>query len=236
MLKNTQYIAGAQEAVMRAFAPTGPCGSGCRVFPGPLSPSSNEVVSPCLTDITLRLSSSSPEILVYKRKSVSYSYSVMKLIDTMATTYNRLTSRDPSSFWISGQWMTERGGGSDVEGLLLMPSWKMVTGIVSMAISGSVQPVTATDADMTFTLADVQEESGQVTDVSTEGISLFYIKARDTHGSINNIRIKRLKNKLGTRQLPTAQLLLDGTMAQLIGEKGHGNITYITNAPYNPLV
>ena len=46
-----------------------------------------------------------------------------------------------------------------------MSSWKMVTGIVSMAISGSVQPVTATDADMAFTLAHVQEESGKVTDV-----------------------------------------------------------------------
>uniref|UniRef100_A0A1X7TMC2 Uncharacterized protein n=1 Tax=Amphimedon queenslandica TaxID=400682 RepID=A0A1X7TMC2_AMPQE len=39
---------------------------------------------------------------------------VMKLKDTMATTYNRLTSRDPSSFWTSGKWMTERVGGSDV--------------------------------------------------------------------------------------------------------------------------
>ena len=38
----------------------------------------------------------------------------MKLKDTMADTYSRLTSRDPSSFWTSGQWMTEKGGGSDV--------------------------------------------------------------------------------------------------------------------------
>uniref|UniRef100_A0A1X7T5J0 Dynein heavy chain AAA lid domain-containing protein n=1 Tax=Amphimedon queenslandica TaxID=400682 RepID=A0A1X7T5J0_AMPQE len=91
---------------------------------------------------------------------------VMKLKDTMATTYNRLTSRDPSSFWTSGQWMREREAVDLMllEGLLLMPSWKMVTGIVSMAISCSVQPVTATDADMALALADVQEESGQVTD------------------------------------------------------------------------
>ena len=25
-----------------------------------------------------------------------------------------LTSRSPENFWTSGQWMTERGGGSDV--------------------------------------------------------------------------------------------------------------------------
>lgn len=28
--------------------------------------------------------------------------------------YNHLTSRDPAKFWTSGQWMTEKPGGSDV--------------------------------------------------------------------------------------------------------------------------
>lgn len=28
--------------------------------------------------------------------------------------FSRLTSRDPDVFWTSGQWMTERKGGSDV--------------------------------------------------------------------------------------------------------------------------
>ena len=28
--------------------------------------------------------------------------------------YDRLTSKDPKSFWTSGQWMTEKKGGSDV--------------------------------------------------------------------------------------------------------------------------
>lgn len=28
--------------------------------------------------------------------------------------FGRLTSRDPDRFWTSGQWMTERRGGSDV--------------------------------------------------------------------------------------------------------------------------
>lgn len=31
-----------------------------------------------------------------------------------------------------------------------------------------------------------------------------------------------MKNKLGTRQLPTAELLLDGTEARLVGEEGRG--------------
>ena len=28
--------------------------------------------------------------------------------------YDHLTSRDPKMFWTSGQWMTEKAGGSDV--------------------------------------------------------------------------------------------------------------------------
>ena len=28
--------------------------------------------------------------------------------------YHRLTTRDPQQFWTSGQWMTEKKGGSDV--------------------------------------------------------------------------------------------------------------------------
>ena len=32
--------------------------------------------------------------------------------------YGHLTSRDPTEFWTSGQWMTERKGGSDVGNLL----------------------------------------------------------------------------------------------------------------------
>lgn len=33
--------------------------------------------------------------------------------------FPRLTSRDPQKFWTSGQWMTERRGGSDVGVYLL---------------------------------------------------------------------------------------------------------------------
>ena len=32
----------------------------------------------------------------------------------------------------------------------------------------------------------------------------------------------KLKNKLGTRQLPTAELLLDGTEAMMVGKEGKG--------------
>ena len=42
---------------------------------------------------------------------------------------------------------------------------------------------------------------------------MFYLEVRQEDGSLNNIELVTLKNKLGTRQLPTAELLLHGSVA-----------------------
>ena len=48
----------------------------------------------------------------------------------------------------------------------------------------------------------------------SEKLSMFFAKVKnDNDGSLNGIEIQKLKNKLGTRQLPTAELLLDGMVA-----------------------
>jgi len=44
-------------------------------------------------------------------------------------------------------------------------------------------------------------------------LALFYLELRDADGAINGIRIHRLKDKLGTRMLPTAELELEGALA-----------------------
>jgi len=52
--------------------------------------------------------------------------------------------------------------------------------------------------------------------IGTRGVAIFFVpRMRD--GSLNQIRIKRLKNKLGTRELPTAEIDLEGTLAYPIG-------------------
>jgi len=45
---------------------------------------------------------------------------------------------------------------------------------------------------------------------------MFYLQVRDDDGKLNNIEVQRLKDKLGTRPVPTAELLLDGTKALLV--------------------
>ena len=45
---------------------------------------------------------------------------------------------------------------------------------------------------------------------------MFYLETKQTDGKLNGIEIHKLKDKLGTRQLPTAELLLDGAVAHLV--------------------
>jgi alkylation response protein AidB-like acyl-CoA dehydrogenase len=159
--------------------------------------------------------------------------------------YKRLTSRVSEVAWTSGQWMTERTGGSDVSGTetvakrltneelsaevnqgreydsvdMLLGPWK---------IEGFKWFSSATDSEMAILLART----------SKGGLSAFYAPmrrkvARPTgtiHDLIekapltelNGIRIQRLKNKLGTKSLPTAELELKRTRAWLVGTEGQG--------------
>lgn len=147
----------------------------------------------------------------------------------------RLLSRDPEVAWTSGQWMTERPGGSDVrntetrarrvseeerkqqedmvasDGNMLGP-WR---------IDGFKWFSSATDADCTVLLA----KTG-----SNDNVSAFFAPTRirsahdhsSEHTVYNGIQIQRLKSKLGTKSLPTAELVLHGMRAHLIGEEGRG--------------
>lgn len=163
-----------------------------------------------------------------------------------AEAYRRLTSRDPTIAWTSGQWMTERTGGSDVSGTETVATRPSISEAAEEAgASGDVDAVgmplglwridgfkwfsSATDSDMAVLLARTAKG----------GLSAFYVPMRRRVGDttsasnivneeypprteLNGIRIQRLKNKLGTKSLPTAELELKGTRGWLIGTEGQG--------------
>lgn len=134
--------------------------------------------------------------------------------------YSRLTTRQPELFWTSGQWMTERQGGSDVANGTETVAVPQTDG--SYKLHGFKWFTSATDADMTLTLARVQDRTGATTPGS-KGLSLFYAEvSRDEDGRLRGIEVQRLKDKLGTRQMPTAELLLDGLPAHRLSEEGRG--------------
>ncbi|MDE1893633.1 MAG: acyl-CoA dehydrogenase family protein [Xanthomonadaceae bacterium] len=139
-------------------------------------------------------------------------------------------SRDASTFWLSGQWMTETIGGSDV---------------------GPTETVARRDADgqwrlygrKWFSSAVVGEAALALARPEGAGsgaaaLALFYVETMDGARRKPELLIDRLKDKLGTQELPTAEIHLDGLPAWPLGELAHGvrqvapmlNITRTWNA------
>src|SRR5262245_6484647 len=124
-----------------------------------------------------------------------------------------LTSRDPRQFWTSGQWMTEATGGSDVG----------LTGTVARQENGRWRLhgrkwfTSAIASQMALTLARPEGNPP-----GGKGLALFYVETRDVQGRLNGIQVDRLKDKLGTRKVPTAELTLDGAAAELVDDTADG--------------
>jgi acyl-CoA dehydrogenase len=123
-------------------------------------------------------------------------------------------SRDASTFWLSGQWMTETPGGSDV---------------------GRTETVARQDGDGQWRLYGRKWFSSAVVGEAalalarpegaghgTSALALFYVETKDEQGAWRGITIDRLKKKLGTHELPTAEIHLDGLPATPVGPLDHG--------------
>ena len=149
--------------------------------------------------------------------------------EAMGSAYERLISRDADLAWTTGQWMTERQGGSDVSQTETLARYAPELSEAEAQSSGSDgTPLgpwlcsgfkwfsSATDSQMMMFLAR-----------TSSGISTFMAPMRRTipgtnETELNGIQIQRLKNKLGTRALPTAELVLKDVRAYLVGTEGQG--------------
>jgi len=152
-----------------------------------------------------------------------------------------LISRNPEDFWTAGQWMTELTGGSDV-GLSQTVAVRCSSPTVREGVGDQVQTplnqeletrdsslithdsslelwrlygnkwfASAITSQIALTLARPKGNPS-----GGRGLALFYLELRDESGRLRNIQINRLKDKLGTRKVPTAELTLVGTPAQLV--------------------
>ena len=144
----------------------------------------------------------------------------------------RLITRDPAQAWTSGQWMTETAGGSDV-GRTGTAARRGEDG--RWRLTGTKWFTSSTTSEMALTLArpDGAPEGSR-------GLGLFMVQRKRDDGSPNGIIVRRLKDKLGTRALPTAELELIDAYAVPIGEPADGgglrriatmlNVTRLHNA------
>jgi acyl-CoA dehydrogenase len=131
----------------------------------------------------------------------------------------RLTTRDPARAWTSGQWMTEMTGGSDV-GRTETVARLGADGV--WRLYGIKWFTSATTSEVALTLAR-PEGAPQ----GSKGLALFRIHRRHDDGTRNDIFIRRLKDKLGTRSLPTAELELHGAVAFPVGSPDGGGVKRI---------
>jgi acyl-CoA dehydrogenase len=130
-----------------------------------------------------------------------------------------LTSRDPREFWTSGQWMTELAGGSDVS---RTETFARKDSEGRWRLYGRKWFTSATTAQVALTLARPEGNPA-----GSRGLALFFVETRDERGRLRGIQVNRLKDKLGTRKVPTAELTLDGTPAELVWDTTDG-VRHIT--------
>jgi putative acyl-CoA dehydrogenase len=107
-----------------------------------------------------------------------------------------------------GMALTERVGGSDVRASTTVAEPQSDG---AYAVTGAKWFVSAVQSDAFFVLAQ-----------APGGLSCLLVPRRLPDGSPNGFRVDRLKDKLGNRSNPTAEVELRGARATLVGEEGRG--------------
>ncbi len=121
-----------------------------------------------------------------------------------------LTTLDYAEAWDGAMFMTEIRGGSD----LASSECSAVKTPEGWRVSGSKWFCSNLDAEAILALA--RPEGGAA---GLAGLVMFLIPRHRADGSINGMRIRRLKDKLGTRAVPTGEVDFDGAEAYLMGRE-----------------
>ena len=128
----------------------------------------------------------------------------------------RLLDADYDRRWHGAQFLTEVQGGSDV-GANACVARPVQDRPGAWRISGEKWFCSNVSADLYAVSArPVEAPAG------TPGIALFVIPRRLDDGRPNGVFIRRLKNKLGTRTLPTAEVDFDDALGWQLGETADG--------------
>lgn len=125
-----------------------------------------------------------------------------------------LTSTDMDTLTQGAMFMTEQQAGSDVG---RTATAARDNGDGTWALTGEKWFCSNVDAELTMVLAR-PEGAGE----GIRNLSLFLLPRTLPDGSANSYRIVRLKDKLGTRSMPSGEVSLRGATAYLVGQSGQG--------------
>jgi acyl-CoA dehydrogenase len=129
-----------------------------------------------------------------------------------------LLNPDFNENFTAAQFLTELQGGSDV-GANATRATPQDDG--SWRIEGEKWFCSNVDADVALITARVVGGPD-----GTGGLGLFLVPARRPDGAWNDYRVRRLKDKLGTRSMASGEIDFDGAYAEALGpvEQGFANI------------
>jgi acyl-CoA dehydrogenase len=126
----------------------------------------------------------------------------------------KLTAPSYTENFTGAQFLTEIQGGSDV-GLNSTEAYQDEQG--KWRISGEKWFCSNADAELILMTARYDEAIS-----GTKGLGLFLVPAQLDTGERNHIFIRRLKDKIGTRSMATAEMNFDGAYAHLLGKPEEG--------------
>lgn len=138
----------------------------------------------------------------------------------------RLTATDPGDLWQGAMFLTERAGGSDVGATETVacrvpPDAPLPAGLAAGApiwrLSGAKWFCSNAGAELALVLARPEGAAP-----GTRGLGLFLVPRHLPDGRLNGCRIERLKDKLGTRDMATGEVTLDGALAHQVGDLDRG--------------
>jgi len=123
----------------------------------------------------------------------------------------RLVERDYDRRWHAAQFLTEVQGGSDVgaNACVARPDDRRLG---RWRLSGEKWFCSNAGADLYAVTARPEGAAG-----GTAGLGLFVVPRRLPDGRPNGVHLRRLKPKLGTRTLPTAEVALEDAEAWQLG-------------------
>jgi alkylation response protein AidB-like acyl-CoA dehydrogenase len=124
----------------------------------------------------------------------------------------RLTSLDFDELAQGAMFMTEQDAGSDIAATTTAASQADGT----WRLYGDKWFCSNAGANLAMVLARSGPEPGH------RGISLFLLPKVRRDGQPNDFRVRRLKDKLGTRSMASGEVRLEGAEAYLVGEAGRG--------------
>lgn len=144
----------------------------------------------------------------------------------------RLTSTRLERLYQGAMYLTEREGGSDVGATTTVARSCTPSGANAARaggpgergayrITGEKWFCSNAGAEVMMVMARVEQADGR-TIPGTRGLGLFLVPRTLEDGSLNALRIRRLKNKLGTRSMATGEASLRGAIGFPVGPLDRG--------------